>query len=303
MRVRIAGGATQDVGLQRRQRCGDAARDDDHLGIEAVHDDGERGGERLAGVVHQRGRERVAGGRGVEHHRRSDRVGIAPCPIHEHRRRTVEHAATRLHGEQSAAQVRAETPAAAADASRAVELHGEMTELAGECVRAAQKNVAGHECPADLRADGDHRERGRAATEAKCTLAEGQRVDVVVDDGWQVRQRLDLLGDRHAMELGRVIFGARGHHSLVDVYRARESDADAVDCPATVTRVRAHLLDHGEQRLQRGARTRNVRWCLDGREHVTVGADESGGDRRSSDVDADRHKLAGERPLLCHRGL
>src|SRR5207253_10094064 len=65
--------------------------------------------------------------------------------------------------------------------------------------------------------------------------------------------------------------------------------------------LRIHVMDHGQERLQRGAKTRDVGRCLDGRENLAALAYEPAGDRRSADVDADRRDLAGDR-ALSHRG-
>ena len=178
-----------------------------------------------------------------------------------------------------------------------------MTELAAESVRAADEDVAGHEGTPDFGADRENREGGSAAAEPERSLTECKRVDVVIDDGRQLGERLDLLGDRYAMKLRHVTLGTcRRHHTLVDIHRPGQSHTDAVDRPSLRASLRIHVVDHGQQRLQRGAKTRDVGRCLDGRENLAAVAYEPAGDRRSADVDADRRDLAGDR-ALSHRDL
>src|SRR5207244_5975441 len=96
---------------------------------------------------------------------------------------------------------------------------GHVTKLTAEPAGAALEDIAGHEGSADFGADREHGEGGRAAAEPERALAERQGVDVVVDEGRQLGERLDLLGNRYTMEFRHVILGRRRrHHTLVDIH-------------------------------------------------------------------------------------
>ena len=122
-----------------------------------------------------------------------------------------------------------------------------MTELAAEPVRAAQEDVAGHEGTPDFGADRENREGGSAAAEPERSLAECKGVDVVVDEGRQLGERLDLLGDQYATKLRHVIQGRhRQHHPSVDIHRPGQSHTDAVDRPSLCASLRIDVVDHGQ---------------------------------------------------------
>ena len=235
--------------------------------------------------VDDRRRDGIAVFRGAKHHGRRDRERVTAGRGEQSGRwRPLDARAGRFR-DAAPAGVHRETSAPAAPARPAVEFHGRVSELPAESRHATDEPAIQNHAAAETGARRQHDERAHAAAGAEHPFAERQRVHVVVDEHRQPEPRAEPLPEREAGELrhvGHVIVDLARHR----IDRAGNADAGAGDREPVTRRPIAHPADHLGDRVFRVAGATRRRFVI-GDDDGSVRRDDSSGDRRAADVDAD----------------
>src|SRR3989454_3443428 len=285
-RERVLAGRAEELRLEERQRPRDPAGDDDDVRVQAVHDRPDHRAERLARLVHDRRGEGVALRRGAEDEGSRDRQWIASRRPQQDGLRLARDAGPGRIRDASPARVEGQATTAAAPAPRAVELDGRVAELAAEAHGAPDEPTVEHEPGSEPGPGREYDERSGAPAGPEHPLAEGQRVDIVVDAREQPESCRELCGEGVARQLGDMA------HGLADtperrVDRPGDADPDGVDRPPAMPGLVDHLADQCDDRRERPARPRAWRRRARVDNHLTIGGQRPSRDRGAPDIDAD----------------
>src|SRR5262249_55818638 len=128
-RERPAPRPAQDVSLERSQGRGNPSRDHDDFRVQQVDERSNADTEGFAGLVDHGTGERVAGARLLEQDRRADAGGIAADPRQDRGLGIAVEPLPRPLRDQAARDVRGKTPRPPTRATRAVEAHGDGSDL------------------------------------------------------------------------------------------------------------------------------------------------------------------------------
>src|SRR5215472_14562190 len=232
---------------QGQERPHDAARDDDHIGIVAIHNVGEAGAERTRGLVDDRASSRVSRGRRFEHHPGGDRRRLV-VPT---RRGPNYRGGPPLCflGDIRAAYVCGQASPRAAGAPPAVEGDRHVAELTGMPALSPDEPAVQDERASDPGTDGEDGERARAPSVSPDPLAEGDRVHVVVDEYGNPRLDGETRGDGNAAQF-REEMDAFPECTGVGIHHSGETDADGFDRDALLLSTGDLLTDEAEQGVE-----------------------------------------------------
>ena len=161
-----------------------------------------------------------------------------------------------------------------------------MAELAPEALRAPDQPAVQEDAGAETRAEGQHDEGAHAVSGAEGPLREGERVDVVVDEGGKPEALGEPGAEGPPGELRHVErFAADPAARRVDDRGHAETDPEELQLLfAGAPPDRLDQLDEG---LDGGPGSAVVGRRARFGQHGAVGGDETGHARRASDIDAD----------------